>query len=176
MINNKNIAYKNYFSVKEKNLLRYGWYIEKFFKGVKKKKILEIGCGDGGLIKILNNTNDVYGVDVSESGVRNVNSMNIECSMLDISVDELPYKNRFFDYVIILEVVEHVKSPYFALEEIQRVLKVNGKLLISIPNYRNGHKLLYPSLFKFWQFKHFLEHLGYNVDIVDYYGFCPLFS
>ncbi|MCM8829954.1 MAG: hypothetical protein NC824_03030, partial [Candidatus Omnitrophica bacterium] len=47
--------YKNYFrkGVSNKNILRYQWILQEFFNNVANKKVLEIGCGDGGIIQFL---------------------------------------------------------------------------------------------------------------------------
>src|SRR5690606_16552983 len=46
----------------------------------------------------------------------------------------LPFEKNEFDCVILGEVIEHVPNTDFVLQEIRRVLKKNGTLLISTPN------------------------------------------
>lgn len=45
----------------------------------------------------------------------------------------LPFINNSIDAIICLEVLEHVKNPFIAIEEVYRVLKPKGKLILSIP-------------------------------------------
>lgn len=168
-------VYRDYYSGKNRSNLRYRWYADTFFKKVKNKRILEIGAGEGGVISQLNDKNIVIGSDISESGVDQCNKLGIKCILNDISSEKLPFNNGTFDYVIMLEVLEHVKSPQIAIEEIQRVLKKNGKLIVSTPNPRMGHKFIYPSVFEFWNLKKYYENLGFEIVNIDYYGFCPPF-
>jgi ubiquinone/menaquinone biosynthesis C-methylase UbiE len=49
----------------------------------------------------------------------------------------LPFEDTSFDYVVMLEVIEHLQNPYFVLREISRVLKKEGILLLSTPNILN---------------------------------------
>jgi len=54
--------HENYYTkVNTGNQLRYEWFFKKFLKNVKNKKILEIGCGDGGVIQFLKKDNWVIG-------------------------------------------------------------------------------------------------------------------
>jgi ubiquinone/menaquinone biosynthesis C-methylase UbiE len=155
--------------------LRYKWYKDKFFKKIVNKTILEIGCGDGGVVQYLKEKNEVHGADISKNGVKFIEKKGIKTHLVDISEEKLKVKDGFFDYVIILETIEHLKSPQHAIEEIQRVLKKNGVMIISIPNPRTCHKFLYPCLFKFKNFKEYLINNRFLVKRVDTYGICPPF-
>jgi SAM-dependent methyltransferase len=54
-------------------------------------------------------------------------------------VHKLPFKKESFDVVLCLEVLEHVRKPWVAVEEIRRVLKKNGTLIASVPFYFPAH-------------------------------------
>jgi SAM-dependent methyltransferase len=53
--------------------------------------------------------------------------------------ESLPFGDAIFDAVICSEMLEHVMDPVPVLEEIRRVLKVNGVLLISVPFLNRIH-------------------------------------
>ncbi|MCM8777010.1 MAG: methyltransferase domain-containing protein [Candidatus Omnitrophica bacterium] len=167
--------YRNYFrkEVSNKNILRYQWILQEFFNNVENKKVLEIGCGDGGIIQFLRKRNYAVGIDISYQGIENLKSIGIESYLIDISKETIPFENNFFDYVIALEVFEHLKSPQNAIEEIQRVCKKNGKVVLSIPNYRTGHKFIYRGLFTFRRFENYLKDNGFEIINKKQYGICP---
>jgi SAM-dependent methyltransferase len=52
---------------------------------------------------------------------------------LHTDIESLPFENNSIDAIICLEVLEHVKNPFKAAEEIKRVLKPGGLLLLTTP-------------------------------------------
>jgi 2-polyprenyl-3-methyl-5-hydroxy-6-metoxy-1,4-benzoquinol methylase len=48
--------------------------------------------------------------------------------------ESLPYSDATFDAVVSLEVIEHLKNPRHFMREIERILKVSGRCLITTPN------------------------------------------
>lgn len=47
---------------------------------------------------------------------------------------DIPFKDGFFDVVVAFEMIEHLKNPTRFLNEVRRVLKKDGSLIISTPN------------------------------------------
>jgi 2-polyprenyl-3-methyl-5-hydroxy-6-metoxy-1,4-benzoquinol methylase len=72
----KDLAFKihrDYYQKGSYGLNRYIWTITTFLKDCSDKRILEIGCGDGSLLLLLQSqsqNNVLYGVDISESGIQ----------------------------------------------------------------------------------------------------------
>jgi 2-polyprenyl-3-methyl-5-hydroxy-6-metoxy-1,4-benzoquinol methylase len=52
----------------------------------------------------------------------------------------LPYHGNYFDYVVCLEGIEHTENPFNAIREFARLLRTEGKLILSFPNYLNIEK------------------------------------
>jgi len=109
------------------------------------KRILDIGCGNGGLLSAAKNLNlfeEFYGIDLAEVVVRrakrnikektgNLNNVYLKTGSLDSKLD---FKNGYFDSITCVAVLEHIFDPYFGIKEINRLLKKNGKLILEIPN------------------------------------------
>ncbi len=152
---------------------RYRWTVDIFIPGVAGKRILEIGCGEGGCIQLLRDKNDVAGIDASESGVKECWNRQVPATLVDVSTQRLPFAPESFDIVICLETFEHLANPQHAIDEIGRVLKAQGRLICSIPNPRIGHPYLYPGLFTFRNFGRFLEQNGFQVRRVVPWGWAP---
>lgn len=53
---------------------------------------------------------------------------------INLNKQEIPFEDNRFDTIIAGEVMEHLENPSFALREINRTLKDNGTLIVSIPN------------------------------------------
>lgn len=116
----------------------YEWCYEKI--NLKRNtKILEVGCGNGRLwkknIKKINKTLDITLTDIEDKMIEATKEELIEKKHLFnfdvVDVCSLPYENESFDIVIANHMLYHVKDIEKALEEIYRVLKVNGSIFIS---------------------------------------------
>ena len=167
------VAHKGYYLAGEYADNRYKWTIETFLPLCAGKRILEVGCGSGGLLKLLQATNAVVGVDASEDGIAACVSRNIEGLCLDPSSEPLPFPDQEFDVVICLETMEHLMSPYYALMEMRRVLKAGGKLICSVPNPVWGHIMLYPGLFEYKSFRRFIEQCDFQILRVEPWEWAP---
>lgn len=100
-----------------------------------KKKILELGCATGTLTHPFVGKNEVYGLDLSPIFVRYARKRGIKAQVGNLE-EKLPYKDRFFDLVVGGEIVEHIVDTDFLLSECNRVLKKDGKIILSIPNIK----------------------------------------
>ncbi len=145
--------------------------INRFFpEGLQGKRILEVGVGgEGGLIVRFLGNNDVHGVDESDAAIRNCLRMGLSVSKVNLDCERLMFPPEHFDIIIALEVFEHFASPQFALEELKRLLKDGGILLVSTPTPWCYHwpRLFYPSLFREDNFTDFLLVNGFTASKVE---------
>jgi SAM-dependent methyltransferase len=58
-------------------------------------------------------------------------------------------------------------NPFFALQEVGRVLRPTGRFICSVPNPLTGHPYLYPGLFEYPNFRKFLEQGGFAISRVQ---------
>ena len=113
------------------------------------KKILDLGCSDGIIGNYLNKHKncEVFGCDINEESIKIAKSRNcykkIFHSDLDIdkTLDE-GIELYSFDYVIIADVLEHLKNPENAIELACKYLKNNGEILICVPNIANENVIV----------------------------------
>ena len=105
------------------------------FKQLPKGKILDLGCGDGDYsIALKEQGFDVMAGDIDKERFRYAGQIPFE--YCDIT-KTLPFKNSTFDYLLLMEVVEHLRNPYDVLKEINRIIKSGGSLILSTPNILN---------------------------------------
>lgn len=195
----KNEDEKIRLSVKNRNVFKEKWgfdidyysrarnEIVQFIDDDKDKPIhvLEIGCGCGATlsrIKYMWPDSDVKGIElvkeVSDIGANNYDIINgnIEC------MDVLPYNERYFDYVIFADVLEHLHEPEKVLKKVSRYMKNGASLIVSIPNFMNITVLLpllkgrleykdagildktYVRMFTLYSVVAMLEETGYSVE------------
>lgn len=97
------------------------------------KKILDVGCADGDLLSVLVSRHKLYGVDISASLVKRAVKKGLMGQVADLEKG-LPFKNEFFDVVVVHHVLEHVVNTDKLLSDINRVLKIRGTLFLTFPN------------------------------------------
>lgn len=96
-------------------------------------KVLEIGCGNGELWKHINpvvlKECDIFLSDLSEGMISEVcQSMNHKVNALVCDCQSLPFKNDYFDIVIVNHMLFYLENPNHGLAEIKRVLKPGGTI------------------------------------------------
>lgn len=104
-----------------------------FFKPFIKGKGLDFGCGQGDFTYMISKyCSSIYGIDCSGIAINKAKSNYpaIDFSILDAS-DRLPYDDQSFDTVFMIDVLEHILDIETLLEEINRILKPKGHLLIT---------------------------------------------
>jgi SAM-dependent methyltransferase len=160
-------AHRDYYQAGSYDNDRLMWTINEFLSDRKPRKILEVGCGDGAMLRLLVAQGiDARGVDASSSGIERCKTTGLNAQCLDVSVDGLPFADDEFDAVLCLETLEHLMNPYYALQEVRRVLIPGGRFLCSVPNPLSGHPYLYPGLFEYSNFRRFLEQSGFTIERV----------
>lgn len=101
------------------------------------KIILDIGSGYGVYEReVCGDVKQVLGIDIDISNIRKTKFDNIpdNLELFLASGNSLPFKNNSFHVVILIEVLEHLEMDVQSLEEIYRVLKPDGILIITAPN------------------------------------------
>lgn len=93
------------------------------------KTVLDVGCGDGSLVKYLKSQGILAeGRDIKD---------------LDFESDIFPFEDETFDFVLLYSVIEHINNTNHLILEIKRMLKQSGILIIISPNFRYCFKSFY---------------------------------
>lgn len=128
----------------------------------KTRRVIELGCGSGhGLFDVFDVCSDIdginwYGLDLNfaqilagkqRSGLReNMRNMR-PINFLAGDLFSLPFADNSLDLLLCCEVVEHLYTPYAAIDEMARILKPGGYAFITTPNPEN-----------------LIERMGYAID------------
>jgi len=102
-------------------------------------RFLEIGCGAGGTLEYLKSKGASYvaGIDINKEAIEIASKRGLDFVMVaDVEKDELPFKDREFDCIILADVIEHFYNPWDTLKKITHHLKNEGFILMSIPNIK----------------------------------------
>lgn len=98
--------------------------------------VLDVGCKVALLPDMLSQRLipcHYFGTDLSSIVQRLPKRESVRLLQADVS-HGLPFQDNVFTHVFCLELLEHVVSPFAVLEEIHRVLRPGGELLLSVPN------------------------------------------
>ncbi|MFC1649094.1 class I SAM-dependent methyltransferase [Patescibacteria group bacterium] len=124
------ISQKGYYSEK---IAFYKQHLKNIRESKNKLKILDIACNDGELSEIFSNYGDVLGIDINKDAVKKARMRGINCIRTDVG--DLPKKyESYFDVVIAGDIIEHVFDTDLFLENILRVLKNDGVMLLTTAN------------------------------------------
>ncbi len=102
-------------------------------------KLLDIGCAHGKFIEVISNYQDnkfsLFGIDISKYSIKIAEKIVPNAKLKVRSVEKTGFKNKEFDVVTLLDVIEHVHKLDKSLKEVKRLLKDDGIVVMIIPVY-----------------------------------------
>lgn len=163
---------------------RFYPFFKKIAKNDRSLKILDAAAGHGAFTKKL--FEEGYDISACDLFPEYFYFDKIKCLKSDLT-HSFPYENSMFDIIIAMEVMEHINDHEVFFKECNRILKDNGKILISTPNIlslKSRIRFLFSGFFysfKPLELKNYdgLQHVSsVTVDQYNYmgikYGFKPL--
>lgn len=129
------------------------FWMKKFYKPALHEiktegSILDVSCGTGNLLLELSKRShkDLHGIDYSQQMVEVAQAkLKENATIQKADVHHLPFKENSFDYVISTEAFHHYYDQQKALQELVRVTKKMGKVIICDINFsfKNIHQLFH---------------------------------
>lgn len=140
--------------------------------------VLEIGCGDGALLKEIQANYNVRGVDISKYAITKASKIidSKKLKVLDIEKEDI---DGDFDIILAFDVMEHLKNPDEVIKKIKKSLRKNGVFIFSVPNnYGIFGKMMtkifnfidktHVSTFQRQKWIHLLEDNNFNIEVVNH--------
>jgi len=99
-------------------------------------RVLDVGCGDGGLLARLARTKNVdgRGIELSQEGVNACVARGLSVIQGDADTDLHDYPDDAFDYVILSQTIQATHNPHDVLRQMKRI---GRRVIVSFPNFGN---------------------------------------
>jgi SAM-dependent methyltransferase len=154
------------------------FYLITQLRKLRNQKVLDVGCNIGMMLAEIDPSNRKYGFDINAEVLKRAQKLNPAASFVQSSLFEVfPYHDASFDIVIMANVMPYheVLSPSLeeeeqktrVFQEVYRILKPGGKLLLTTPNgehfcYRRSRKIQFTELQRVLAHFHAINIYGWN--------------
>ena len=98
--------------------------------------ILDVGCGTGGNLAMLKAFGEVVGLEMNQAAMNVARARNVCPVHWGVLPNIIPFQERQFDLVILLDVLEHVDDHLLVLKSIDKILKPGGRVVITVPAFQ----------------------------------------
>jgi len=124
--------------------LNYGRHlIERFLRSIGPyEKVLDIGAGHGDdllIARAVNPSAKLMGLEAYPPYVQELRQKGVEVHSINIEKDPFPFAAGSLDVVMGNQILEHTKEVFWILDQVARVLKVGGHLILGLPNLAALH-------------------------------------
>lgn len=129
--------FKAYDAVRGKDEFQYCFHLLNLLPDMAGKKVLDVGCGNGWILSQIAKTGmKLYGIDLTMKSIElskaRFRNAGIGGQFACASAEDLPFPDNTFDSVVSLGVIHHTPRTERCAEEIIRVCKPGGKVLIAV--------------------------------------------
>jgi len=141
---------------------------------IKDKKIVEIGCGNGEYLSIMQQfCSNSYGIEYSDDSVKKCRERGLNVAKGFIDTESYKLEEKPFDAFFMMNFLEHLPEPNIALRGIYNNLSDDAVGLVEVPNF---NMILYKKIFADFSTEHLfyftkdtlLNTLGFNgFDVID---------
>jgi SAM-dependent methyltransferase len=152
MRTNKKLYYLNYLSKSiVGDIYRFFILFPFLKKFISKDDIfLDYGCGLGLFLSNLKSFKNCMGCDINEYFVNHCLLKNLKVKKVEIH-KKIVFPGNFFDVILMDNVLEHIENPKFIINDLKRVLKKNGLIILGVPGIKgfrsdSDHKFYYDEI------------------------------
>ena len=134
------------------------------------KKVIELGSGPGSLGQRLIDNCELDYTFIDQPGAHEIfknrnfkGDFLVKDLMNDFDIDGM---DNDYDFIITNDFLEHIYNPSLVIQKSYKILKNNGMMFVSVPNWRMGHTFIYRGLFDYDNFVYFMYTHGFDAESV----------
>lgn len=141
----------------------YNQYLKEHCTG----HLLDLGCGEVPLYAVYKNYITEHTCADWENTFHKNLHIDVECDL----TKPLPFENNQFDTILLSDVLEHIPNPEHLWQEMFRILKTGGKLLMNVPFYYWLHEEPH-DYYRYTQYalRRFAESTGFTILLLEPIG------
>lgn len=111
--------------------------LERYVGAEASMDILDVGCGSGRNLELLDQFGRAVGVEPAGPGLEACRARGLgDDRVVEGPATELPFEDGSFDLACAFDVLEHLDDDAAGLAEMRRVLRPSGLVLLTVPAYR----------------------------------------
>lgn len=121
----------------QKNLYKYN-ILKANLSNIKNKSVLEVSCGRGGGLNILEDFKfkNIVGIDINKNHISFCKKHINKAKVYEANATNLPFKDKKFDLILSIEALFYYDTILNFFKEAYRVLNKNGKLVLSFSYFK----------------------------------------
>ena len=173
----------------------YWWFVGKQFlvrrilqelplNKTRQDRILDIGCGTGFILKLLEHFGVSYGAECSPDAIQFLRHRSLNLVVQSDVDQSLPFKNHTFSAITCLDVLEHLDNDLKLVKEMGRVCKPGGYVILTVPAYQilwsyHDIALHHKRRYTKQQMLSMIRHFNWKIVKCSYYNgilFFPILS
>ena len=116
--------------VGKRKVIKY--LLDRYAPFSRRIRLLDVGCGTGANLNMLNEYGEAIGLDSSKESLKFCRQRDLSLLVLGLA-DQINFKDNCFDIVTALDLLEHIEEDKLVLSEIYRILKKQGRLIMTLP-------------------------------------------
>lgn len=130
-------------------------------------RVLDLGCGDGGLLEYLGSTVGIsgYGLEIDQPNINSCIEKGVNVIEQDLDQGLANFQTNSFDTVVMTLTLQAVRYPHLVLDE---MLRVGKECIITFPNFGNWRCRLHLALKGRMPVSRFLPYAWYDTPNIHF--------
>jgi len=139
------------------------------------KTILDAGCGTGLNLLFLKRFGRCFGCDAVEKALKFCRQNQLD-NLVRCDLEQIPFQNKKFDVITLLDVAEHVQNPATVFAQLRQQLNEDGKIIVTVPAFKflwsqHDEALSHYRRYSKKELKNLLQDAGFEIEKIGYF-FC----